>query len=301
MTALSKMTTLIRREVWESRSLWIVPLVISGVILIVAAFGQIHVGHDGEHNLFQFLTFLKSDDGDPSGLYGITMFGFAMVQLVALGIVVFFYLLDSLLAERKDRSILFWKSLPVSDTQVVGSKGLTGLVLAPGYVLLITALTQLAFGLIWWIRFGSTPLGGIVVPFDGSTWLEVQLSCWALAFTVMVWYLPLAGYLLLVSVWARKNGFLWAILPPIGLMLVEGVLLPTHWFAQFVGERFGGVFRIIGEAGKNRHLAAGTSDIGDFLQLIGSVFTHYELWAGVIAAAIMFFVVVRLRRYRDDT
>ena len=56
-------------------------------------------------------------------------------------IVVFFYLLDSLLAERKDRSILFWKSLPVSDTEVVLSKLATALVVAPVFVLLVSSVT----------------------------------------------------------------------------------------------------------------------------------------------------------------
>ena len=149
MISTNKVMMLIRREFWENRSLWIAPLVISGVILLAALFGGIHsggnpsfpFGPDAEHtSLAQHINASQRDIGYAIGIAAITM-----IQMVALAILVFFYLLDALLAERKDRSILFWKSLPISDTQVVLSKLLTAMVLAPLFVLLVSALMQVAF------------------------------------------------------------------------------------------------------------------------------------------------------------
>ena len=303
MNSSSKLLMLIRREVWENRSLWIAPLVISGVILVAAAFGGINVegspgfpfGRDAEgSSVAAHIGGSKSQMAYAIGISAITM-----IQLIALGVLVFFYLLDALLAERKDRSILFWKSLPVSDTEVVASKALTGLVVTPAYVLLLSAVTQLIVGLIVWLRFGSSPLGNIIIPVDFGIWAQVQVGFWALAPAVILWYLPLAAYLLLVSVWARKNAFLWAVLPPVAILLIEGLLLQSHRFASFLGHRFSGVFRLL-DLDSAREVA-GVSPLAEFLRHVALVFTHYETWLGVLVAAAFLVAVIRIRRYRDDS
>jgi ABC-2 type transport system permease protein len=302
MSSTNKILMLIRREVWENRTLWTAPLVIAGVILFAACFGGIHVGN-GTHFWFGSGSgpdeFSRIDPGPEKrqAIYGMTMVAFTLVQLAVLGVVLFFYLLDSLLGERKDRSILFWKSLPISDTQVVASKVLTALVVAPLYVLAVSAIMQLLFGVIWFLRMGHSFPANVLVPFDGSAWFQVQVGYLALVPTVILWYLPIAGYLLLVSVWARKNAFLWAVLPPAALLLVEGLLMQSHHVANFLGRRFGGVFQIIG-FGSN-----GTPDdaLGETLRHMVPVYTDSETWLGVLAAAALFFAVVRIRRYRDDS
>ena len=300
---MNNMIMLIRREIWENRSLWLAPLVVAGLILIAAAFGGIHVGDHGD---FWFGTGsndaemnpAQPDLSDSQRRYAVTIGIFTFVQLVVLGFVVFFYLLDALLAERKDRSILFWKSLPISDVEVVTSKLLTALVLAPVYVLLVSAVTQLLFAPIWSLRAGGTPLGNMLMAWDGAVWLKVQAASWAMVPTVVVWYLPLAGYTLLVSVWARKNAFLWALLPPAAILLIEGMLMNSNHFGNWLLNRFIGVFRIV--VADPHHGTAG-SEIGELLRRIGHVFTSLETWLGVLVAVAMFVVIVRFRRYRDDS
>ena len=168
---MNNMLWLIRREVWENRSLWIAPLVVAGVILIIAAFGGIHVGDGSDVSLGW-----DSDSGPDISeqdrenirsamatapldkkqiIYAITLSTFTAVQLFSMVIVLFFYLLDSLLAERKDRSILFWKSLPVSDTEVVLSKLLTAAVVTPVFVLLVSSALQVLFAGVWSLRFSG--------------------------------------------------------------------------------------------------------------------------------------------------
>jgi ABC-2 type transport system permease protein len=300
---MNNMLMLIRREIWENRSLWLAPLVVAGLILIAAALGGIHVG---EHGGFWFgigssdseMNPAEPDLSDGQRRYAMTIGMFTFVQLIVLGIVVFFYLLDALLAERKDRSILFWKSLPISDVEVVSSKVLTALVVAPIYVLFVCAATQLLFGLIWSVRFSGTALGNMLMAWDGGVWLKVQAGSWAMVPTVVVWYLPLAGYTLLVSVWARKNAFLWALLPPAAILLIEGLLMQTAHFGDWLLHRFIGVFKIIA-SGPDRGYSG--SEIGEVLRRIGHVYTDYEIWLGVLAAVAFFLVIVRFRRYRDDS
>lgn len=302
MNTTTNLMMLVRREVWENRSLWIAPLVVCGVILLIAAIGGIHVGNGDE---FWFgwnsdAPHVSSVHVDPRKLekiYAGTIIGFAVVQLLTLGIVVFFYLLDSLLAERKDRSILFWKSLPISDSEVVSSKLITALVLAPIYVLFIIAFTQLAFGVVWYLRGAVGLPGELLMPWDAGVWLQVQAAVAALVPAVVLWYLPLAGYLLLVSVWARKNAFLWAVLPPAGILLIESLLTDSLRFGEFLARRFVGVFQVMDLHGSGD---AGPT-LGVFVQHVAYVFTHYETWLGVLAAAGFIIAVIRMRRYRDDS
>lgn len=302
---MNKILMLIRREYWENRALWIAPLVITGIILISAAFGGIHTGDNGR---FSFGTSDGPSDAELIALagsldkremvYGTTIMAFTAFQLVVLGFVIFFYLLDSLLSERKDRSILFWKSLPVSDSQVVGSKVLVALVVTPIYVLLVSAATQLAFAIVWWLRMRGSPLGELLMPFDAAVWAQVQAGTWVLAFVSILWYLPIAGYLLLVSVWARRNAFLWAVLPVVAILLAEGLLMRSHRFADFLGRRFAGVYQIMGF--EHGPIPDEGSSLGLFMKHAAAVLTTWETWAGVAVAVAAFFLVVRIRRYRDD-
>jgi len=300
---MNNMLWLIRRELWENRALWIAPLVIAGVILVVAAFGGVHVG---ENDAFWMGT--ASEKHDMHGfnqdldhrrmIYAFVLSMLTITQLFALAIVVFFYLLDSLLGERKDRSILFWKSLPLSDTEVVSSKVATALVVAPVIVLLVSAVMQVLFTVIWSLRFGGTPMANIMVPWDGMVWLQVQAAFWLMAPATIVWYLPLAGYVLLASVWARKNAFLWAVLPPVALLTIEGLLMQGHHVADFLGRRFAGVFQIMAYEPSSKLTA--DNALMEVITHIGRVFTNVETWAGAAVGVAMIYAAIRIRRYRDD-
>ncbi len=279
---------------------------LSGIILFAAAFGGIHVG-DGDHFWFGTSdtpeTINHFDPGAEKrhAIYGMAMASFTFIQLAVLGVVIFFYLLDALLGERKDRSILFWKSLPISDTEVVTSKVLTALVLAPLYVLAVSAVTQLAFGIVWFLRMGQHFPANLLVPFDGATWLQVQAGFLALVPAVLLWYLPIAGYLLLVSVWARKNAFLWAILHWLALEMIEGLLMQSHHVASFLARRFVGAFQVMGMDNFRTGGSEAGPSLGEFVSHVAKVFTSGEAWLGVLVAAGLFIAVVRIRRYRDDS
>src|SRR5206468_10746510 len=65
----------------------------------------------------------------------------ALIMGTAL-IVGIFYCLDALYGERRDRSILFWKSLPVSDVMAVLSKLAIPIVILPLLSFAVTVATQ---------------------------------------------------------------------------------------------------------------------------------------------------------------
>ena len=313
---MNNMLWLIRREVWENRSLWIAPLVVAGVILVIAAFGGIHVGDGGNFSMgWQSDSSIDISEKDRETIrsamatapldkkqiiYAITLSTFTAVQLFTMVIVLFFYLLDSLLAERKDRSILFWKSLPVSDTQVVLSKLLIAAVVVPLFVLLVSSMLQVLFAIVWSVRFHDSVLGDALMAWDGPTWISLQASFLLTISTAILWYLPLIAYLMVVSVWARRNAFLWAVLPPVAILTIENMILGSNHFGDFLGHRFIGVFQLLESKVGSVH-GSGMVTVRDVLEAVSGVFTSHETWLGVLAAAVMIYGAIRIRRLRDDS
>jgi ABC-2 type transport system permease protein len=305
---------LIRREIWEHRALWIAPLVVAGVLLVIAALGGVNYNDDGN---FWFgnaddLEHLPPEDRarvmenmSPTPkvrefIAATAMLSLTMVQLFTLGIVVFFYLLDTLLAERRDRSILFWKSLPISDGEVVTSKALTALVAAPLIAYVVSAVMVL-------LCSGVIALRMIDLPFNlwsFSAWLNVEAVTFGFMFMIVLWYLPLAGYLLVVSVWVRKNAFLWAVLPPVGLLIIEKIITRTDFVADFLGSRLAGFAQKVDKFDLRRleHLKDGEGGmVSASYRLMGQVFADYEIWVGVVAGLALCYLAVRIRRFRDDS
>jgi ABC-2 type transport system permease protein len=305
---MNNLVMLIRREIWEHRSLWIAPLALAGVILVIAALGGVHYG-DGDHFNFgtgdstemsaeqreRLMQKLGPDDDTRKGIIAGVYSMLTVVQLVTLGVVVFFYLLDCLLAERRDRSILFWKSLPVSDGEVVTSKALTALLVAPLFVMLVSAVMVLLFSGIVSLRLGDLPFA----PWSGEVWLKLQAILLAFVPMVVLWYLPIAGYLLVVSVWVRKNAFLWAVLPWVFLLLIEGLITRTEFTGQFLGQRFGGFVDVM-DLEKSRDFGPDEM-LGQAFGYIGRVYADWRLWAGAVAGAALIYGAARIRRFRDES
>ena len=151
-----------------------------------------------------------------------------------------FYCLDALHGERRDRSILFWKSLPVSDLTTVLSKASIPLVVLPLLTFAITVVTQL----IMLLLSSAVLLGsGLSV---ATLWTHLplfQMSLMLLYHLLTVhalWYAPIYGWLLLVSAWARRAPFLWAVLPLLAIGRVEKIAFNTSHFAAMLTRLGGG-------------------------------------------------------------
>jgi ABC-2 type transport system permease protein len=234
--------------------------------------------------------------------------------LIVLGFVVFFFCLGSLYDERKDRSVLFWKSLPLSDGETVLSKATSALLVAPtlavgaaiagmfGFLVLISVFILFHHGNPYTLVWGP-----------GSP-LKVAASMIATIPVYALWALPTVGWLMLCSAWARSKPFLWAILLPVfsGILiswfnLMNVFRLDDGWYwKNIVARSLVSVFPgswYMSEAMQNQVMHVNDpSDFANAIQIGKSwaVFGSAELWIGALAGAAMIYAAIRLRRWRDD-
>ena len=269
----------IRRELWENRSIYIAPLVVAGLALfgfLIATIGRAVATVDP----VQKAAVLAEHNSFAAGVIIATAF-----------IVGVFYCLDALHGERRDRSILFWKSLPVSDLTTVLSKTSIPLVVLPLITFAIVVPMQLIMRLLSTATLmanGLTPATGTQLPLLQS-WLVLLYGL--IAF--VLWHAPLYGWLLLVSGWARHAVFLWAVLPLIAIQVVEKIAFNTSYFASMLKYRLMG-FAVEAVALNAHHSIDSLTQLtpGKFLSTPG-------LWIGLAFAAAFLAAAVRLRRYRD--
>ncbi len=223
---MSRLVALLQREVWENRgALRTTPIVI-GVLYIVGTLMAIFTTVHFDNDLYTFKEAVRlfaelPEEQRASLVFQTNLLAGSSVFTIALGVVVFFYLLGSLYDDRKDRSILFWKSLPASDTLTVASKLITGLIVAPLIFWLVYLATQVltaGIAAIMVMTAGENPWTlylGIGQPI--KAWFLV-LASWL---TNSVWSLPIAGWLLLVSSFAPRIPLLFAVLPPIVFAVLQ--------------------------------------------------------------------------------
>lgn len=295
---------LLKRELWEHRSFWIVPGVLAGLILFFMLWGLSNMVLQGIElsHLREEITDLSVIDPETrqSGVTVAILSSAAPFNVFMLVMLVF-YLLDALYADRRDRSILFWKSLPVSDAGTVLSKLAMAMVVIPGLTWSVIIATQLV-GLIF------ISIAGAIIGVEGwyLLWDPVGLlgGWFTLAYAFLMQSLifaPFMGWLLLASSWARKAPFLWAFVPPAVVMMLEEWLLDTNYLFNWTAARFTETMPImfnIRDRGAFEELAEGppTSQVLPNLDL----FLSPGLWSGFLVAGVLVAGAIWLRRYRDD-
>jgi ABC-2 type transport system permease protein len=276
----------VRRELWENRSLYIVPLIVGAVEVFGFAISTIGLAERRRGVLLLDPAHQRAAIEQPYDLA-------AMMMIFIVFIVGVFYCLDALHGERRDRSILFWKSLPVSDLTTVLSKATIPLVVLPVVAFVITVCVQLIMVLetsVVLIFHGMSPATTwAAVPFF-QEWLVPLYGLVALA----LWHAPIYGWLLLVSGWARRATFLWAVLPLIAIQIFEKITFNTSHFASMLTHRLMGFApHAFGFQGQGHPTIDSLSQLtpGRYLSTPG-------LWIGLVVAAAFLAAAVRLRRYR---
>ncbi|MEY2574520.1 MAG: type transport system permease protein, partial [Verrucomicrobiota bacterium] len=223
----------VRRELWENRSIYLAPMIAAGVVLFgfgITAFSLPRLRHNA----------LALESTRMRAAIELPYDAAAMMIMFTVFIVGIFYCLDALHGERRDRSILFWKSLPVSDLISVLSKAIVPLAILPLLTLVIVLATQFIMLLL------ST---AVLLPsgLAGTTW---QLLPWPRLSLILLyglvtsalWEAPVFAWLLLVSSWARRATFLWAVLPWLAISAIEKLAFDTTFFIRMLVHRLTGGF-----------------------------------------------------------
>jgi ABC-2 type transport system permease protein len=313
---------LVKREIWEHKGGFIWAPVIGAIVFLVLNFmGLVAAEVTGARHGFQFgsVSFQemarnldeKSLAMVGSGLDAVMLSSTAILATI-MGFVVFFYCLGSLYDDRRDRSLLFWKSLPISDTQTVISKVIAATIVAPAAAFVTGVLTGIVMLLMFAIALSmhGISIWDLLVlahPFRviGNLLASIPMYC--------LWALPTVGWLLLCSAWAKSKPFLWAVTVPVvfGVVLwwfsVMGVIggVSFYW-KTFLPRLLGSVLpgSWLGSASLSLHMDDDNKAdaIVRFLDVdvVYSALATPTAWIGIIAGVLLIGGAIWLRRWRED-
>jgi ABC-2 type transport system permease protein len=281
----------VRRELWENRSIYVAPLAVAAVVLLGSAISLVGVPRSVRGVAALDLAMQSTMLAHPYAHIGML--------LVATGILVgIFYCLDALHGERRDRSILFWKSLPVSDLTTVLSKATIPFVILPLIIFVTTVVLQFIMLLMSSAVLLATG-AGVTTLWARLPLFQMQLVMLYGLIVLALWHAPIYAWLLLVSGWARRAAFLWAVLPLVAIGVFEWIAFHTSYFGSLMHDRVGGfaahafALRQPGSAPVDPHfIPLALIAPGKFLSTPG-------LWLGLAVAAIFLALAVRLRHYRE--
>ena len=301
-------TALLKREFLEGKNyyFWLPVILLGGVLtlffLMAIGFGSvIEIGSMEVKNIYNLGSALeRAQERDPVELpAAITAMYWLMAGPAAVTIpfVVFFSLLGALYEERRDRSVLFWKSMPVSDWQEVLAKLLVPvlgtLFLFLGAVIAMQLLTAILLSLIVLLQGG---------PISALWPLGLMVTSWVTAAVVILlytlWALPVFAWILLVSAYAPRMPFVYAMLPPTVVVVVEAVFFETGNLLSFLGRHLGGW---MGDFFANIHIDSPRDLItllfgGGYFRAFGGALTNMDFWVGLLIGALFLAGAVELRK-----
>jgi ABC-2 type transport system permease protein len=314
---------LVKREFWEHKGGFFWAPVVTGIVFLVLngmgialseVFGRKWGGLQfGGGNFHMQSDMSLADLHNVGAGIDIMLYTVAAIILGVTAIVVFFYCLGALYDDRRDRSILFWKSLPLSDTSTVLSKLASAAVLAPAIAIVVGVIVGLVLALFL----------AIVATIHGlSLWsllmeahpLRVAVNLVLLLPLYAIWALPTLGWLLLCSAWAKSKPFLWAIALPVGSGVIVswfGLMglfnLSTDWYWKNVVSRLLGSLVPGSWVGNASPLVV--PDHKDPAALLDSLDLAYHysalaspsIWIGAAAGAAMIAGAIWFRRWRDES
>jgi ABC-2 type transport system permease protein len=276
----------VQRELWENRSIYVAPAVVLAFVLFGFLISLITLPR-------RMHAVLALDAAKQRATVAMPFSVAAGLTIVTAFIVGAFYCLDALHGERRDRSILFWKSLPVSDRTTVLSKASIPLVVLPLYSFAIIVAAQVIMMTLSTVVLLGSGLGLVTL------WTHVKLFQGIVALlyaliAIALWHAPVYGWLLLVSGWAKRATFLWAVLPFFAISMLEKMAFNSTHFAKLMQ------YRLIGWFTQAFVVQQGHPAINPLTALTpGRFLSTPGLWIGLIFAAAFIAAAVRLRRNRE--
>ena len=314
--------TLLKREFWEHKGgmLW-APVVVGGLMAfaalasigfgLAAADGDIHV--NGERIIANGHILTTQTQSEIAQGVALTLLPTMAPLAVVLAFVLLFYALGSLYDDRRDRSVLFWKSMPVSNSATVLSKLTSMALVTPAITALIGAVIGTAVALA--IAASMSVFGANILPelLGTSDFYLAPLAVFAVIPVYALWALPSIAWCMAVSAWAKRAPFLWAV----GTPVLAGILLSwqqamfdrnlgAEWFWEnIVGRLFGSFI-----PGMWFAFGGDWDRVDDFQPANESVFALVadsyatlaspSLWIGLAIGAALIVAAIRLRRFRED-
>ncbi len=267
----------VRREIWENRGVYLVPLGVGVLIVLATAI-----------NVMRLAPQWHMTELDPMVQHPAVEAPFIFASLLLMFstmVVGIFYSIDALYGERRDRSVLFWKSMPVSDTTAVLAKLSIPVLVLPLVTFAVTVVTQLIMLLLGMMRAGS------------GLWSDLGLTAmWGTELFHLVafhgfWWAPFWGWFLLASAYARRAPLLWAVLPPLVIGFGEVIAFRSTHFAHWVLFRFGGA-----SSGPPPPYPMSTAMLMSDGAL--SFITDIHLWTGFALCAVFVALAIYLRKQR---
>ena len=310
---IAKQVALIRRELWEHRALFVVPLVI-GIIealgFIVAQVTATTV-FGGDHAIdLAVLGASSLGDVERSAAIHVLMLGVSSLFVMAMAIVAVFYCLDVLYAERKDKSILFWRSLPVTDAETVLSKLATAVIALPIITLGAIAATHLVVLLISSFWIGDRGANAWQLIWSAAPFVDNWGSTLVYLIALAIWSLPFIGWFLFVSAYTKRSPLLMALLPLIVIPMLERIFLGSWTFGSMVVGRLPQSAPIFARPDGSTVIFENEEEVLELAQSgaslfsmldIGGFLTNPEVWLGALIGGGFVVAAIYMRRYRDDT
>lgn len=303
---ISNQLPLLRRELWEHRAIYIAPLVIALVMSLMSLTGQVTISAFGHEVDLAIIG--ASSAGEIERQAAITAILMVFTSIFALGawILMIFYSLDALYAERRDKSILFWRSLPVTDAETVISKLLTAVLVIPLTAFAFVVVTHLLNLILWsiWLSIQGGDAGHLL--WSAAPLFDNWAATLIIAVAMPLWLSPLIGWFLFVSAFTRRSPLLIAFLPMFVVPMLEKMVSSTSlfWDAIFVRSvrppLFKGidVSRIFDE--DNFQIAADTASLLAKIDL-ARFLSSPSMWLGLVVCGLFTTAAIYIRRYRDES
>jgi ABC-2 type transport system permease protein len=296
---------LIKRELWEHRSLYLTPAVIALLLSLGTVTGQATFSAFGHVVDLAMLGGAHLGDNERAAAITALMSIVSVFFVIGMWFLTIFYALDALYTERKDRSILFWRSIPCTDFETVLSKILTALFVVPlitfGFVI-VTHLAVLSISSIW-ISFQGADAGHMI--WSVAPLLDNWLATLAFLIAVPLWSAPFIGWFLFISAFAKRGPFMMAVLPLLILPMLEKILIGSTIVAEafYIRAWQMPLFKGIDPT---EFFDQDTQSIPEAISLIDMMdlsgfLTSGSLWAGIIVCALFTTAAIYVRRYRDDS
>ncbi len=303
---ISHQLALVRRELWEHRSIFITPAAVGLVVTLLVITAYVAASGFGGHVDIAIITAQNVGETERRAALMAFLVGITSVFILAAGILTIFYCLDALYAERKDKSILFWRSLPVTDAETVVSKLLTA----------AFAIPLVTFAAIVVAHLVNLVVSSVFVSIEGGSaarliWGSVPIfDVWTFFLILLVatplWLSPFIGWFLFVSAWTKRSPLLTAFLPLLIVPMLEYFILRTTYLWEAIITRTGSLplFRIadvsIFDEDSLRDMTADSVSLLALVDLV-KFLTHPGFWLGLVVCGLFTTAAIYVRRYRDDS